>query len=281
MDFKHSTSFLESCELVPRAKKCKKCQKMLLSFNFSEGEKYFWCKFCSLETYWAYETILERAKISSTQLEILLQIFLNKQTAKDAYIHFSIGFSQEILSLNTIRRYFSIFSYIVLEFYCRQLKTKMLFGDIEIDETHLFREKPSFAPYRNYQLSDIWLFGLKERKTKEFIVVPVKSRDEATLIKILLRHARVKSTIYSDCYSVYVNNHTFPKKSKIMTYGCCHHFVNHRIEFINQIFDDIHTNGIESLWSELKNFIRQTNTKTLYFLTIARFYFHKTLSQEQ
>ena len=66
-----------------------------------------------------------------------------------------------------------------------------------------------------------------------------------------------------------------------MTYGYCHHFVNHRIEFVNQIFDDIHTNGIESLWSELKNFIRQTNTKTLYFLTIARFYFHKTLSQEQ
>ena len=122
--------------------------------------------------------ILERSKISSTQLEILLQIFINKQTPKDAYIHFSIGFSQEILSLNTIRRYFSIFSSIVLEFYCQQLKTKMLFGDIEIDETHLFHEKPSFAPERNYQLCDIWLFGLKERKTKEFIVVPVKTRDK-------------------------------------------------------------------------------------------------------
>ena len=80
---------------------------------------------------------------------------------------------------------------------------------------------------------------------------------------------------------VYVNNHAFPKKSKIITYEYCRHFVNHRIEFVNQIFDDIHTNGIESFWLELKNFIRQTNTKTLYFLTIARFYFLKTLLQEK
>jgi hypothetical protein len=54
------------------------------------------------------------------------------------------------------------------------MENMMLEGDIEIDESHLFKEKKSSAPHRPYQLKSAWVFGMKKRNSSEFIIIPVE-----------------------------------------------------------------------------------------------------------
>ena len=56
-----------------------------------------------------------------------------------------------------------IISQITLAYYQEQRKYVLLEKDIEIDETHLFREKKSYAPHRCYKNSSIWIFDMKQR----------------------------------------------------------------------------------------------------------------------
>jgi len=77
-----------------------------------------------------------------------------------------------------------------------------------------------------------------------------------------------------------VNNHK--KESKLASYGFVHYFVNHKLEFVSEVSKLIHTNGIESLWSQLKKELKKTRTTwSRYHLIIAKFYFQKTLSYDQ
>jgi len=126
----------------------------------------------------------------------------------------------------------------------------LLENEVEIDETHLFREKKSSAPHRGYKLSSIWLFGMKQRNSSKFFVIPVEDRKEETLIPIIRRHVKARSTIYSDSFAVYVNN--YQKESKLSKYEFIHYFINHKLEFVSSISHEIHTNSIESLWSLIK-----------------------------
>lgn len=63
----------------------------------------------------------------------------------------------------------------------------MLSGEIEIDETYLFREKKAFDADKSHHFQVIWLFGLKDRKTRNLLIFPVESRDKNTLISIILK----------------------------------------------------------------------------------------------
>ena len=120
------------------------------------------------------------------------------------------------------------------------------------DETYLVKEKKSSAPHRPYKNHSKWLFGIRKRGTSNFIVVPVQKRDIETLHSLILKHIKINSKVYSDCYSVYVNNNASPKTSKLKQYGYIHYFVNHRVEFVSALINTIHTNTIESLWKEIK-----------------------------
>ena len=92
----------------------------------------------------------------------------------------------------------------------------LLEKEVEIDESHLFREKKSSTPHRQYKHGHIWLFGAKERNSSKFFIIALKNRTEATLIPIIRKHIKIGSTIYSDSFSVYVNNNR--KESKLQKY---------------------------------------------------------------
>lgn len=70
------------------------------------------------------------------------------------------------------------------------MESMILEGELEIDEAHLFKEKQSSAPHRHYSHSSQWLFGIRQRGTSNFIVVPVKSPDEKNLQLIILKHIK-------------------------------------------------------------------------------------------
>ena len=62
----------------------------------------------------------------------------------------------------------------------------MLEGTIEIDETHLFSEKKSFAPHRKYALSFLWLLGLKCRENSEFLIIPIEKEMSKLFLELFL-----------------------------------------------------------------------------------------------
>jgi len=94
-------------------------------------------------------------------------------------------------------------------------------------------KKSHQLPHRNYKFSSVWLFGAKQRKSSDFFMIPLKNRKEENLIPIIRRHIKLGTTIYTDSFSVYVNN--YQKISKLEKYGFPHYFINHKLEFVSQV----------------------------------------------
>ena len=145
----------------------------------------------------------------------------------------------------------------------------VLDGPCEIDETPLYKQKPGYPHARNYK-KQCWLIGIKCRSTGKFVIYPVLWRNKATLLRILLKHVAYGSTIYSDCWSAYINNRT--KESHLSDLGYIHYVVNHSFEFVSQISNSIHTNTVERLWGCVKGYIRMLKPKIYIDEYIAKFY---------
>lgn len=278
MEKKNSKS--NSIGLLPTKKACRKCGFILTSYMHNDNHRYFHCPTCNLFTIWNYDTLLSCMRISVSSLEILLHLFTENHAATTAHQIINADFIGLSISLNTVERYFRMFSQIALNYYTESHNSILLEGEVEIDETQLYREKKSFAPGRPYEFSNVWIIGFKERKTDRFLIFPTIKRTEAIFIPLLLSHVKLRSTIYTDCFSVYVNNKKFLPESKLQSLGYIHSFINHKISFVNQIFNNIHTNTIERLWRTLKEHTKKHKTKHLYLLCIGRFFFHKSLKKE-
>jgi len=166
-----------------------------------------------------------------------------------------------------------MFSCIALQYYNEVHENCLLEGEIEIDETKLYKKKVSYAPARPYSYDDIWLIGFKERNSQRFLIFPTDDKGSSVFIPLLIVHVKLKSTIYTDGFSVYVNTRKFPHESKLQEFGFVHHFNEHKISFVNELFKEIHTNTIERLWRTLKTHIRKHQTRKLYLLCIGRFFF--------
>jgi hypothetical protein len=82
------------------------------------------------------------------------------------------------------------------------------------------------------------------------------------LISKILQHIKV-GQIYTDS-----NNYTTPKQCKLTQFGYYHLFVNHKVEFVSSLFDEINTNSIESLWKNFKSEIRKSRTTSKYICDI-------------
>ncbi len=57
----------------------------------------------------------------------------------------------------------------------------------------------------------------------------MNKRLRENIMIIILRHVKKKAIIYSDCFSVYVNNKAYPKYSFLSDYGYFHLYVDHKI----------------------------------------------------
>jgi len=270
---------MESVNLIPQYKVCPICQNLMTEVKIISEIQYFTCHSCFQLTKWNASTILENAKISTLTIEKLLILFLDNKTAYEAHNVLKYNFVNDRLNLKTVYRYFELFNTIVHDYVSLKMQSMMLVGEVELDETHLFKEKKSKAPSRQYKNSSQWLFGMRQRGTSAFIVIPIRERDKGTLELLILKHIKISSKIYSDCYSVYVNNRVTPKTSNLQKYGYIHAFVNHRVEFVSAMFNTIHTNTIESLWKEIKNFLRKTRCTSKFLFSIYRYYFTKELSK--
>ena len=117
--------------------------------------------------------------------------------------------------------------------------------EIQIDES-VFGKACKYSrgrPHRNY-----WLFGLSAQpKSHKVMLKWVDRRDKSTLIPLIKEHAppSAQIKIISDGWASYED---------LAAQGYDHAVVIHKETFVNETGD--HTNSIESVWSQLKNWIR-------------------------
>ena len=266
--------------IVPDFKYCSSCKAVLFFPKYQNEDYYFYCSFCGVWINWRKSTCLEKSKIVFNNFERLFLLFIQNKSISNAVSTFENLYFGSKLNKNTIRKYFSLFNQIAFDYYQQQRNIILLSGEVEMDETLVFKTKKTKAKrHRKYNIPVMWLVGMIERNTKRFIIVPVETRDESALISIILKFVRCGSTIYTDCHSVYVNNRRIPKESKLIEYGYNHHFVDHSVEFVSKEFEHIHTNTIERLWRSIKMDLKNKKITIGSLKAISRFYFHKTLDK--
>lgn len=111
--------------------------------------------------------------------------------------------------------------------------------EVEIDESKFGKRKY----YRGRRVEGQWIFGGREKKDhSKVFMVPVKRRDQKTLLPIIQKWIAPGSIIHSDCWKSY---------NKLSSLGYTHLTVNHSKEFVNNETGAC-TNGIESDWRHAK-----------------------------
>ena len=119
-------------------------------------------------------------------------------------------------------------------------------GPVEVDETYVGGRRRNMSNAKRKELADTGrgsvgktaVVGARDRATKKVAARVVSSTDSDTLQGFVAEHAKPGATVYTDDAGAY---HSLPFE---------HATVRHSLaEYVK---GDIHTNGIESLWSMLK-----------------------------
>ena len=164
----------------------------------------------------------------------------------------------EEISVRSINRYFSSFRILVSCFMANYFPVLNLPGPVEIDETFIGRKRNHNYLHGRRPARHIPIFGIFCRTTRSTIIYVAESKERISLLPYLFDHVDQGSIIYSDKASMYVNSRNDTSHIENLQMDFDHFWVNHRHEFVNQIFDDIHINNLERKWRSLKNYISHT-----------------------
>lgn len=123
---------------------------------------------------------------------------------------------------------------------------QMLGGDqaVQIDES-LFGGRMKYYRGDHSKHVKSWVFGIVEEDTKRCVFWCVDNRNRETLTNIISEHVLPRSTIKSNQWASY---------NGLNEEGFTHLTVNHSLEFVSQ--EGIHTQLIESTWSQLKSILK-------------------------
>ena len=119
-------------------------------------------------------------------------------------------------------------------------------GPVEVDETYMGGKRANMSNSKRKKLANTGrgsvgktaIVGVKDRATKQVAAKVVNSTNAETLQGFVKDHTAPQATVYSDdatAYNALPFNHSIIKHSLS--------------EYVN---GDVHTNGIESLWSMIK-----------------------------
>ena len=167
---------MDTFNLLPQYKACSYCKSLTVDVKLINEDYFFICHLCNRITKWSQSTVLEKSKIPLTTIEKLLVLYLDNKTANEANTILGYHFINEGLNQKTVYRYFCIFNTIVHDYVYNKMQSKVLDGDVEFDETYLFKEKKSSAPHRPYSNNTQWLFGIRKRDTSELIYCSTSSK---------------------------------------------------------------------------------------------------------
>jgi len=109
---------------------------------------------------------------------------------------------------------------------------------VEIDEAKIGHRKYN----RGRWVDGFWVFGGFERGSGRTFLVPVPSRDSATLLAVIKQWIRPGTTIMSDCWRAY---------DCLSSQNFVHQTVNHSQNFVSPD-SGAHTQNIERLWRDVR-----------------------------
>ena len=117
-------------------------------------------------------------------------------------------------------------------------------GPVEVDETYMGGKRKNMPKSKREELTGrgavgkTAVVGAKDRTTNQVRARAVESTNKATIHGFVADHTALDATVYSDDALVY---ETLPNPHKAVNHSA--------LEYVR---GDVHTNGMESLWSMLK-----------------------------
>ena len=169
--------------------------------------------------------------LKSSRLPKYVIQFLIFTYLENLSISTTISLSKQILpsriSRPTIFKYFKLFSCLV--YYCiKEIKNHIVFnGPVEVDETLLYR-------FRKGRLGrtvkkKLWVLGIIDRPTGRCIFYTMKRRFKWLVLSLIIKHVKPGGVIYTDCFSIYVNNQIYPRESYLESLGFIHFAIDHSL----------------------------------------------------
>ena len=235
---------------IPKTKKKKRCE-----WSMSETKG----------------TFLQQARIPAWKIVLFVNHFLQKMWSHDVVIH-NLG-----ITMKTSVDWRSFCSEVTESWFDFQEPIGGGGLEVEIDETLLTRRKYE----RGRFLHRVWLFGGIERASKRRFVVALNRegkfgtrRDKKTLVPIIQKFIKPGSVIYSDFWKSYERLAELPQ-------GYRHHRINHSKNFVDPQQKHIHTQNIERLWRDIKEYVKRPGIRAEYLSQyLARYMFIKSVPNQ-
>ena len=222
----------------PHGPACPECGSMNVQTGASHPTMPYRCRERKCRRRFSVKmgTVMESSKLGYQTWAIAIYLFLtNLKSVSSMKLHRDLDITQKSAwhLAHRLRKAFETDGGIFL-------------GPIEVDETYMGGRRANMSNKRRKDLEGTGrgavgktaVVGLKDRETNQVRARVVERTDAATLQGFVLQHADPDATVYSDDASVY--------ESLPLAHGTVKHSLSEYVK------GDVHTNGIESLWSMLK-----------------------------
>ena len=244
---------LQQMGLIPTHGSCRKCDKTLGEEIKEEGKKRYWvCRDCNdTKTYIRSNTVLENSNLRFDRFVNLIYSFAAQNTTyktnkKEAYMPVD-GYVDDELSGDTVNRWNKYFRWICSnDVKSNHRKIGGRSRIIEMDESVFGKMK--FGKGNPAKPRRKWVFGGKCRETgRVFVAVcPNNKRTKKALWPIIMKNVKIGSMLFTDGWRAY---------RKLPVLGFRHRWVDHSKYYVHPDDPNLHTNGIEGKWGEIKRWL--------------------------
>ena len=217
---------------------CPECESLNVQTGCKHKTMAYRCreKECGLKFSVKRGTVMEGSKIGYQDWIIaIFQIMTNLKSVSSMKLHRDLGITQKSAWFLAQR----------LRAALSQEGTRFS-GPVEVDETYFGGKRRNMSKARRKALADTGrgpvgktaVVGAKDRVTKRVAAQVVHATDQETLQGFVEDHVAPGATVYTDDATAY--------ESLPFTHATVKHSLSEYVK------GDVHTNGIESLWSMLK-----------------------------
>ena len=237
-------TFLQENKLLKESLECDKCNvEMIFRKRTTTSDGYTWaCNKCKKTKTIRDGSFFHKCRLNMKEILVIMYVWAVGVQG------FTVSKMIPRVPRNTVYDYFSFCRDITIE---KIRRCPVMFDDsstmeieLQIDESVLGKKCKynRGRPFKNY-----WLFGISDPKNHKCFLVMVPNRTKETLLSIIETHVPKSANIkiISDGWASYESLTQLAYK---------HSTVVHKTEFLNSLGE--HTNSIESVWSQLKNWFR-------------------------
>jgi transposase-like protein len=227
---------------------CLNCKQPMAIVGTNEAPDFevFRCSKCHVKKSIRANSFAFNSKLSLQKLIMLTYHWMSERTNK--------AVEKELeLTNKTVSQWFK-YCRSICTFYFECTSICGLIGGpnviVEIDESVIAKRKYN----RGRLIKQRWVFGGLERlhgqRPRRFVEL-VPNRTRATLLAIIQRRIRPGSIIMTDGWKAY---------QTLSLHGYQHHVVNHSQNYVDPSDRQIHTQGVENQWRQLKRWLRAKGT---------------------